>query len=322
MADNLNITSGAGLIVATDQDPTSSAHYQLIKLVDGNLNSTGATGVSTNPLFVRANSIVQVSGGITIVSSSAITVSGAVTSIVTGGVTLLSSIPINITGTTLISGGVSLLSSGSLLVSGAVTSLITGGVTLLSAIPLNISGTVLVSGGVTLLSASQITVSGSVTALVTGTVTSIVSGGVTLLSASQITVSGSVTSIVTGGVTLLSSAVLTAKRDVINYVGCTPTWIYTALSSNNATSVWIPAANKRFNITDITINCTSASTITITQDTAATITIMKLKLMDRGGWVSNLQTPVIASTTNHALVVTSTESGTNSFIFVSGYESS
>lgn len=35
MADNVNITPGAGAAVATDQDPSTGAHYQRMKLVDG-----------------------------------------------------------------------------------------------------------------------------------------------------------------------------------------------------------------------------------------------------------------------------------------------
>jgi hypothetical protein len=152
---------------------------------------------------------------------------------------------------------------------------------------------------VTLLSSSAVTVS----------------GGVTLLSASQVTISG--------GVTLLSSAILTLNQVSTAYamVGCTPTWIYAALISNGNTIVWKPAATKRFNITDITISNKSASTILVTQDTAATITIANLFLQDRGGWVSNYKTPIIASETNHALVVNTSVSATNGSVTVVGYES-
>lgn len=87
------------------------------------------------------------------------------------------------------------------------------------------------------------------------------------------------------------------------------------------TVVWTPAAGKRFNITDLTINTVSAATIYVTQDTAAALTIMRLSLMDRGGWVSNLQTPITASQTNHALVVQSTNTGSNGYVSVTGYES-
>lgn len=310
MADNLNITSGAGVVVATDD--ISSVHYQRIKLVDGNLDSTNPTGVNANPLIVNVLNTrisVTVSGGVTLLSSSTVTVSGSitalttgtVTAVVTGGITLVSAIPLNIEGTVLVSGGVTILSSSAVTVSGSVTALVTGTVTSI------------VSGGVTLLSSSAVTVSGSITSLVTGTVTAIVSGGVTLLSASAVTVSG--------GVTLLSSASITAKRDVINYIGCTPTWIYAALSSANQTILWTPAANKRFNITDITVNTLTSASILLTQDTAATITIMKLQLAAQGGWSSNLQTPYSSTQTNHALAVTSSAAGTNSYISVSGYES-
>lgn len=336
MADNLNITSGAGVVVATDD--VSSVHYQRIKLVDGNLDSTNATGVAVNPLIVavsnssatvsvlNTNATISVLNTLSIISvantGGAVTVSnsGAYnvtvlntnnTSTVSGGITLLSSVPITITGSTLISGGISILSGGT-------TSVMSGGITLLSSVPINITGTTLISGGISILSGgSSVVMSGGFTLLssvpinITGT--TLISGGITLLSAGTVLVSG--------GVTLLSSAPVTAKRDVINYIGCTPTWIYCALTSNNMTVIWAPVATKRFNITDITINTVSAATIYITQDTAATVTLMRLSLMDRGGWVSNYQTPLIASQTNHALVVQSTNTGSNGYVIVSGYES-
>jgi hypothetical protein len=272
MADNLNITSGSGVVIKTDD--IGGVHYQQIKLVDGNLDSTSPTGVKDNPLIVsmqNTGATVTVSGGVTLLSSSQVTVNGSITALVTGGVTLLSSVPISVN-------------------------------------VLNSSALVTVSGGVTLLSSSQVTVSGAVTALVTG--------GVTLLSSVPLTITG--TTLISGGVTLLSSSVITAKRDVIAYTG---TWIYAALSSANQTVVWAPAANMRFNITDIVINSLTATRVTLTQDSAATVTIMKLELAANGGMTTNLQTPYKSTQTNHALVVTSNAAGTNSYISVSGYES-
>jgi hypothetical protein len=323
MADNLNITSGSGVVVKTDE--IGGFHYQQIKLVDGNLDSTNPTGVINNPLIINVlntRTSVTISGGITLLSSSAVTVSGSVTSLVSGGVTLLSSgyLDVNVFSNT--GGTVTVLNTRSLsTVSGTVTSVITGGVTLLSSVPLSLTGTVTISGGVTLLSSSSVTVTGTVTAVASGTQT--ISGGVTILSSSAVTVSGTVTSIVSGGVTLVSSTILVVRQGSTAYtaLGFTPTWIYAMLPSNNMTVVWTPAATKRFNITDITLSNKSASSITVTQDSAATVTLMKLELYDRGGWVSNFQTPIIASQTNHALVVQTSVTGTNSWILVNGYES-
>ena len=236
-ADNIPITSGSGITVKTDE--IGGVHYQQIKLVDGNLDSTSPIGVKDNPLIV---SILN-TGGI---------------AQVTGGVTILSSIYLNVNVNTFTGGTVSLLNTPSV---------------------------VSISGGVSILSIGQVSLS--------------------------------------GGVTLLSSTILTVKDGGIDYasVGYTPTWIYAALSSDNQTVVWKPEATKRFNITDLTVNALTAGLVTFTQDSAATVTLMKVNLGANGGWAKNLTTPFIATQTNHGLVVTSTVAGTNTYLFVSGYES-
>lgn len=326
MSDNISITSGSGLTVKTDD--IGGVHYQQIKLVDGNLDSTAPTGVKDNPLIVsmqNTGATVTITGGVSILSSGVLSVNATILNTrsiatVSGGVTILSSTYLAVNINSFTSGTVSLLNT-------ATPGFVSGGVTLLSAT------SVTVTGGVTILSSGVL----SVNATILNTRSqATVSGGTTILSSIYLdvnvnTFTGGTVSIlntatpglVTGGVSLLSSTILNVYQGSKAYstLGFTPTWIYAALSSNNQTVVWKPVATKRFNVTDITVNCLSSSTVTITQDTAATVTLMKLSLMDRGGWVSNLQTPLIASQTNHGLVVTSTEAGTNSYICLSGYES-
>jgi hypothetical protein len=237
-----------------------------------------------------------ISGGVTLLSSTILMVSSApaaVSAAITGGVTLLSSIylPVNIN--TFTAGTVSLLNT-------ATPGFVTGGVTLLSATTLFVSSG---ATGVVLVSSAALTgkfqVTGQVTSLVTGTVTAVVTGGVTLLSSAVI------------GINVLKS--------------CGPftsTWVYVALTSSTNTVVWKPAATKRFNMTDLTISSPSAGLVTVTQDTATTVTIAKVQLAANGGWSAGFVTPWVATQTNHGLVIKGDMSGTTSiYVVVSGYES-
>ena len=62
MADNVAITEGAGTTIATDQ--VDSAHYQLVKLVDGTLDSTaGIPGDATYGLDVDVTRLAALTGG-------------------------------------------------------------------------------------------------------------------------------------------------------------------------------------------------------------------------------------------------------------------
>lgn len=323
MADNLTLTSGSGVTVATDE--VGSVHYQRIKLVDGNLESSGAVGVFTSPLFVNVSntsatvSIMNTSSTVSVLNTlsvvSVLNTGGTVSVLNTGGTVsvLNTSATISVLNT---SNTISVLNT-----SATISVLNTGGTVSI----LNTSSTISVLNTLSII--SILNTSATISVLNTGGTVSILNTGGTI---SILNTGGTVSIMNTGGtISVLNTSKIVQlsagtalvgafKRDVINYTG---TWIYAALSSNNQTAVWTPAANKRFNITDITVNALTAGLVTFTQDTAATITIMKVQLAANGGWVSNLQTPYIASDTNHALAITSTVALTNSYVCISGYES-
>lgn len=278
-------------------------------------NTGGTVSVLNTPatqyVATQTNAVVFVSSsatGVVLVSAASLTGKFQVT----GGVSLLSG---SITATT--SGGFSILSSTYLDV--RVFSNTGGTVSILnSAFTVSVisAGTTIVTTG-----AGKVQVSGQVSAIISGGVSllswgsTFVTGGVSLLSWGSV--------FVTGGVSLLSSTILNVNQGSAAYsvLGFTPTWIYAALSSNNQTVVWKPGAAKKFVMTDLTINAAYAGLVTVTQDTAATVTIAKFTFGNNGGYAGNFTTPWTATQTNHGLVITSTVQGTNTYVSVSGYES-
>jgi len=289
-----------GSVVATDQDASSSSHYQRVKLVDGTLDSFEPTGILTSPLYVNVVnssatiSVLNTSATISILNTSAtisvLNTSATISVLNTGG-------SVNVLNTI---NTVSVLNTG-----GTISVLNTGG----SINVLNTATTISVlnTGG----TISVLNTSATISVLNTGGTISVLNTG------GSINVLNTRTSVsVSGGVTLLSSIPLVVKKDSPNY---SPTWIYSALSSAVNVAVWTPASGKKFNMTDITLNVKTAGKVTVSEGVTGS-TIMIVELAANGGWSSNLQTPYVATATNTPLAVVSTAAGTVSYVCISGYE--
>jgi hypothetical protein len=83
--------------------------------------------------------------------------------------------------------------------------------------------------------------------------------------------------------------------------------------------IWSPAAGKRWHITDIILNVSAASVVTIEDDLAAGDSpVMKFELGANGGMVSNFKTPLFSGEDEADLLITSTAG--NVYCTVVGYE--
>jgi len=83
--------------------------------------------------------------------------------------------------------------------------------------------------------------------------------------------------------------------------------------------VWSPASGKRWYITDIFINTSAASTITLEDDlTAGDSTIWKAELAANSGWSHTFETPLKSGEDTADLLITTTAG--NVYVLVSGYE--
>lgn len=320
--DNLTITSGSGLTISTDQDATTSAHYQRIKLVDADLNSSNATGVPVNPFTVNvSNTSATISVLNTSATISVLNTSATISVLNTGGsISVLNTAKtISILNT---GGTISVLNTGANInvlntrVTVAVSN--TGGpVSILTSGPFNIIQLNTASGtNVNVLNTAKtisiLNTSATISVLNTATTISVLNTGANInVLNTRVSVS------VSGGVTLLSSIPLVVKRDINNYSG---TWVYSALSSAVEVSVWTPAAGKKFNITDLTVNVLESGKVTLKQGVTGS-TIMIVELANYGGWASNLQTPYASNSADSPLTVQCDSVGTSGYICVSGYES-
>lgn len=292
MADNLNITSGSGVVVATDD--VSNVHYQRIKLVDGNLESTNATGVAVNPLIVAvSNSSATVSVLNTLSIVSILNTSATISVLNTGGLVQ-------------VSGNISVLNTLS------VISILNTSATISV---LNTGGLVQVSGNISVLNTlSVVSVLNTVNAVSLLNTSGTISVLNTLSIISVLNTSNTISVLNTGGSVNVLNTRISVSIDKISF---TPVWKYSVLTSNNEVTLWNPSTSYRFVLTDITINAVTAGTCTVREGVAGT-TMMIVSLADGGGWVSNLSTPYRASNTSTPLTVQASK--TNQYICISGYE--
>jgi sugar lactone lactonase YvrE len=83
--------------------------------------------------------------------------------------------------------------------------------------------------------------------------------------------------------------------------------------------IWSPAAGKRWYVTDIFIQVSAASTVTLEDDlVAGDSAIWKAELAANSGWSHSFTTPWFSGEDGADLLVTSTAA--NIFITVTGYE--
>lgn len=83
--------------------------------------------------------------------------------------------------------------------------------------------------------------------------------------------------------------------------------------------IWSPAAGKRWHITDIFINVSAASVVTLEDDLAAGDSVVwKAELIGNSGWSHSFTTPLFSGEDAADLIVTSTAG--NIYVTVTGYE--
>ena len=86
-----------------------------------------------------------------------------------------------------------------------------------------------------------------------------------------------------------------------------------------AQTVWDPTGGKKFVITNIIISCSAACTVTIFDQTDDTTNrILKGYFAANGGLVSNFSQPIISSTADNILKITTSAAGGSLTVF--GYE--
>ena len=289
MADNLNITSGSGLTISTDD--AGGAHYQRIKLVDGTLDSTNPTGVVTNPLIVSVSNSNSTTSVLNTISTISVLNTG-------GSVSVLNTIST-----------VSVLNTG-------------GSVSVLNTFqPTTIS--VLNTGGVIeVLNTFQATTISVLNTFQATTISVLNTGGAvnvlnTINTVSVLNTGGTISVLNTGASINILNTRISVSLESINY---TTVWSYTTADNSAEKTVWDPTTNAKFVMTDIVVNAITAGTITVRDGTAGA-TIMIVDLADKGGWVSNFSTPFTSSDTSTPLTIQSNIAGVTSFyVAVSGYE--
>ena len=84
-------------------------------------------------------------------------------------------------------------------------------------------------------------------------------------------------------------------------------------------TIWDPTAGKKFVIVNIIISCSAACTVTLFDNTDTTANrILKGYFAENGGLVSNFSQPIISSTADNILKITTSAAGGSVTVF--GYE--
>jgi len=211
MADNVPITSGSGISIASDD--ISGVQYQRVKLIIGADGTNDGDVYSANPMpvVISGSSTLTITGSTTVINTVSVTGSTAIvgtvtvagTATITGSTTVINTV--NVTGSTAVVGVVTI--TGSTAVVGVVP------VTIPTASTANI-GTVILSNGTL-----PINITGSTTIIgtvpVSGTVT--ITGATTVIN--EVAVSGS--TVIIGTVPVSGTVTITGATTVINTVAVT-----------------------------------------------------------------------------------------------------
>jgi hypothetical protein len=182
MADNIQVTQGAGTVIATELISGSTiAHHQRIKMVIGAVDVDNGDVSASNPMPVIVSSgtfgTVTITGSTTIASMPSITGSVSVISIVAAsvGVTSIVAVSAGVTSLPSITGSVSVINIPAITGSVSVLSMVATsvGVTSIVAVSTSVTNTVTITGSTTL---NQIVLpsAGSATVNVTGATTNVI----------------------------------------------------------------------------------------------------------------------------------------------------
>ena len=114
-------------------------------------------------------------------------------------------------------------------------------------------------------------------------------------------------------VTFATSSTIITVNGGVSYAMSQKNFIFTAAQAS--TAIWTASAGKRFTITDLIISASTSLDLTLIDNTSTLITFY---FDNRGGAVSNFNTPIQSSTITGALRVTTTASTCS--ILVTGYE--
>ena len=94
---------------------------------------------------------------------------------------------------------------------------------------------------------------------------------------------------------------------------------YTSAGAATDGIIWSPAAGKRWYVTDIFINISAATTITLEDDLAAgDSAVWKAELAANSGWSHSFHTPLFSGEDAADLLITTTAG--NVYVMVTGYE--
>lgn len=94
---------------------------------------------------------------------------------------------------------------------------------------------------------------------------------------------------------------------------------YTSSGAATDGIIWSPAAGKRWYVTDIFINVSAATTVTLEDDLAAgDATVWKAELAANSGWSHRFETPLFSGEDAADLLITT--GGGNVYVTVTGYE--
>lgn len=298
MADNVQVTAGAGTVIATELISGSTiAHHQRIKMVLGDKDVDGGDVSIANPMPVVISSgtfgTITITGSVSVINS------------ITGSTTIVS-MP-SVTGSVTVLGGTAGTASTNVItiqgIAGGVAQLITGSTTIL--------GTVSITGSTSVI--NVVTITGSTT--IVGTVN--VSGNIT------ITGSTSILNVVaiTGSTSILSMPTVTGSVSVINVVsmtGSTTTVNIQFPSSSTAsinvttagTSILIPSTSTNsIYVTDLVIsNGATAGNVSagmgtgVIAPTTTSIKIQPLYFAVNGGLVWTIQNPIKLNASTNFLI--------------------
>jgi len=122
----------------------------------------------------------------------------------------------------------------------------------------------------------------------------------------------------TAGATPAGTNIIGAvKRDVINYTPVRKYYTYAGAVTDGI--IWSPASGKKFVVTDLIINISAASAVTLEEDLAGGDSpVAKFEFAANGGVSTNFQTPLASGEDDADLLITTTAG--NVYVTAIGYE--